>query len=83
MSDNGNFHRKENVVLPSDSEEREAKKVGKNYVRIRSGRVRIFTKEEIEALDHPESSYPFNIWYLERKWNWLINSKGCRLGGVS
>lgn len=78
--DENHLHVKEHVVLPSDAEERQAKKEGRNYVKLRSGRVKIYTPEEIEALHHPETSYPFMAWYFERKWNWLINSKSCRLG---
>lgn len=79
----GNFHKKETVRLPSDEEERRALKKGKNYVKIRSGRVKTYTQKEIDALEHPELAFPFAIWFAERKWNWLINSKGCRLGGGS
>jgi hypothetical protein len=81
MVDEDNFYIKENVILPSDNEERVAKKVGMSYVKIRSGKVKIYTQEEIVNLNHPEDSFPFTVWNLERKWNWLINSKGCRLLG--
>jgi hypothetical protein len=78
--DENHLHVKEHVVLPSDAEERQAKKEGKSYVKLRSGRVKIYTREEIDALNHPEASTPFRTWDFERKWNWLINSKSCRLG---
>lgn len=73
----------EHVVLPSDAEARRAKQEGKNYTKMRSGRAKVYSQEELEifAKNHPESSYPFSLWDLERKWYWLVNSKGCKTRG--
>ena len=76
-----NKHGRENVILPSDEEERVAKRKGINYTKLRSGRVRVFTQKEIDILNHSEEVVPFDVWILERKRRWLINSKSCKVRG--
>lgn len=83
ISEENTFHIREHIILPSDSEEREAKKVGISYIGLRSSKVKIYSQAEIDSLDLPEKFWPFTIWYLERKWRWLLNSKSCRLRGES
>jgi len=73
------------VVLPSDYEEQKARRLGKNYVKIRSKKPKVYTKAEIEEFSKtfPEASWPFDVWFAERQRNQLIQSKGCMIRGGS
>jgi hypothetical protein len=82
-NETGAAYQKEHIVLPSDIEEQEAKKKGLNYVRIRSGKAKVYDLEAIQAfeLTHPGHYISYELWYAERKWNQLIHSKGCQTRG--
>ncbi len=68
----------EYVVLPSDAEEREATRHKKNYVQLRSSRVRIYTPEEIAEFSKGliECQVSYKVWDKECRWNQLVMSKG-------
>jgi hypothetical protein len=76
-------HKSVMVVLPSDGEERAAREQGLNFTQIKSGRARTYTPEEIEEFSktYPEATWPYSVWYRERKFNQLLQSSSCVLRG--
>lgn len=82
-TETGANYRSVRVTLPSDIEEQKAREQKLNYVRIRSGKVKIFSPEEVEefAGSHPETNVPFTFWLKERMWHQLLQSKGCMIRG--
>lgn len=82
-NDTGTQFQPVHVTLPSDYEEQEARKLGKNYVKIRSSKTRVYTKAEIEEFSktYPETQWPFYVWFNERHRRQLAQSKGCMIRG--
>ena len=72
---------REHVVLPSDMEQLAAEIEKGNYTKFRSGKVRTYTPEEITELAKTrlECRIPLSVIESEKRWNWLLESKGCAL----
>jgi hypothetical protein len=79
----GLSHKSVKATLPSDIEEAVAKLKGLNYTQIRSRRVKVYTKDEIDefAKSHPDMQVPFAVWKMEKEWRQLIQSRSCKPRG--